>query len=154
MRLQRITDRRKSRWRHLRDQRIRRHRLAACHFRCQGQNDRIAAVEGLGSCTLIASDKTGTLTCNELTVQELRLPDGHQYAVGGEGFVPEGTVLDGTLPIEPGQSVLFLMVHTENLAKLSDQFAEFNPTVLQTALSKEEEAKLREHFGSKEPGTA
>ena len=34
---------------------------------------RLAAVEGLGSCTYIASDKTGTLTRNELTVKEVRL---------------------------------------------------------------------------------
>jgi len=32
-----------------------------------------ACVEGLGSCTLIASDKTGTLTCNELTVREVQV---------------------------------------------------------------------------------
>ncbi len=37
---------------------------------------RLPAVEGLGSCTLIASDKTGTLTCNELTVREVFLRDG------------------------------------------------------------------------------
>ncbi len=53
---------------------------------------RLAAVEGLGSCTLLGSDKTGTLTCNELTVRELRLPDGETFAVTGEGFVPEGEV--------------------------------------------------------------
>jgi magnesium-transporting ATPase (P-type) len=57
---------------------------------------RLAAVEGLGSCTLIASDKTGTLTCNELTVREVRLPDGTRFEVTGEGFVPRGEVrLDG-----------------------------------------------------------
>jgi magnesium-transporting ATPase (P-type) len=54
---------------------------------------RLPAVEGLGSCTLIASDKTGTLTCNELTVRQLWLPDGSELEVTGEGFAPVGRVL-------------------------------------------------------------
>ncbi len=37
---------------------------------------KMAAVESLGSCTMIATDKTGTLTRNELTVTEIALPDG------------------------------------------------------------------------------
>lgn len=61
---------------------------------------RLAAVEGLGSCTLIGSDKTGTLTCNELTVREIRLPNGDVFEVSGEGFVPEGQVLFHGEPIE------------------------------------------------------
>lgn len=54
---------------------------------------RLTAVEGLGSCTLIATDKTGTLTCNELTVREVRLPNGDAFQVTGEGFAPHGEVL-------------------------------------------------------------
>ena len=61
---------------------------------------RLAAVEGLGSCTLIGSDKTGTLTCNELTVREVRLPNGDIFEVTGEGFEPEGQVLFQGKPIE------------------------------------------------------
>lgn len=53
---------------------------------------RLVAVEGLGSCTMVASDKTGTLTCNELTVRDVRLPDGRDLEVQGEGFIPHGEV--------------------------------------------------------------
>lgn len=63
---------------------------------------RLTAVEGLGSCTLIATDKTGTLTCNELTVREVCLPDGDTFQVTGEGFVPTGEVLLNNKSIEPG----------------------------------------------------
>lgn len=60
---------------------------------------RLAAVEGLGSCTLIASDKTGTLTCNELTVREILLPSAKNLSVTGEGFAPIGEVLHDGQPI-------------------------------------------------------
>lgn len=64
---------------------------------------RLAAVEGLGSCTLIASDKTGTLTCNELTVREVRLASGERFEVSGEGFVPEGQVIHEGQTVEAGK---------------------------------------------------
>ncbi|MCB1672274.1 MAG: HAD-IC family P-type ATPase [Gammaproteobacteria bacterium] len=44
---------------------------------------KLAAVEGLGACTLIASDKTGTLTVNELTVQRVFLPGFGDLEVAG-----------------------------------------------------------------------
>lgn len=46
---------------------------------------RLAAVEALGSCTCIASDKTGTLTLNELTVQRVLLPGQAAWGVTGQG---------------------------------------------------------------------
>jgi magnesium-transporting ATPase (P-type) len=64
---------------------------------------RLAAVEGLGSCSLIASDKTGTLTCNELTVCEIRLTDGKKYEVTGQGFAPVGQILLQGQVIDPVQ---------------------------------------------------
>jgi len=64
---------------------------------------RLAAVEGLGSCTLIASDKTGTLTCNELTVKQIRASDGTEFEVSGEGFVPQGSVEQAGKSLAPGE---------------------------------------------------
>ncbi|PTU73625.1 cation-transporting P-type ATPase [Pseudomonas mangrovi] len=68
---------------------------------------RLPAVETLGSVTVICSDKTGTLTRNEMTVQRLICAD-QQVQIDGVGYAPLGAFSCDAQPLDPASSPLLL----------------------------------------------
>jgi Ca2+-transporting ATPase len=106
---------------------------------------KLPAVETLGSTTVICSDKTGTLTQNQMTVQQI-MAGGELFNVSGVGYLPEGEFSKNGVTVDPRtHSALFecltagVLCNDSRLASMEGEWrVEGDPTegALLTAASK------------------
>ena len=69
---------------------------------------RLSAVETLGSTSIICSDKTGTLTKDEMTMRKFFV-GGQMFEVSGTGYEPRGAFSMNGKTVEPPESLTLLL---------------------------------------------
>jgi len=115
---------------------------------------KLPAAEGLGSATIICSDKTGTITKNQMTVTEI-FHNNELIDVTGSGYEPKGNFFKDKNQINPSRlELLFRIGYLCNNAKLSENNGKFeiigDPTEGSlTVLGKKgklEDEELKKHY--------
>ncbi len=93
---------------------------------------KLNSVESLGSCTVIATDKTGTLTVNEQTAKKIVLPDNSTFDIEGTGYNDKGNVIpleNANIEVAKYISKLGVLNNEASLKKEKDDYEYFGDSI-------------------------
>lgn len=114
---------------------------------------KLNSVESLGSCTVIASDKTGTLTLNEQTAKKIVLPDNSVFEIEGIGYNDKGKIIGDD--INKAKEISFLgAINNEAELNLEDKEWKYlgdSIDVAFLALAKKQNIQINEKIIGKIP---
>lgn len=102
-------------------------------------------VESLGSCTVIATDKTGTLTVNEQTAKKISLPNNMSFEVTGIGYNFNGEIKESSdyLGALSEISILGALNNEAGISKKGDIYKYYGDSIDVAFLVLKEKAKVK-----------